>query len=168
MEDAGYLPTPVVLRLTKLPASTLDYWVRIGLAQPSIRPSQGRRRTRRWSVQDVVSLRALKALHEAGCPHRLLVEAKQRLADAWEPQLRDRLLFWDGMDLLAVQPWGTIESIVRQPMQAQLHVLAIPLDVWTDEAQACIVTLKPSVDASDTASHQARDTGHEPRQRLEA
>jgi DNA-binding transcriptional MerR regulator len=167
MQD-GYLPTPTVLRLTGLPASTLDYWVRLGLAQPSIRPSQGRRKTRRWSVRDVVSLRALKALHEAGCPHRLLVEAKRRLADGWEPQLRGRLLLWDGQDLLAIQPWGTIESIIRQPMQAQLHLVAIPLDLWTDEAQACIVTLNRSVGAANARSHKAQHSQHEPKQRMEA
>ena len=168
MDEAGYLPTPLVLRLTGLPASTLDYWVRVGLAQPSIRPSQGRRRTRHWSVQDVVSLRALKALHQAGCPQRLLIEAKRRLAEAWEPQLRGRLLFWDGDDLLAVQPWGEIESIIRQPMQAQLHVVAIPLDPWTDETQACIVTLERPARPHQAGRRQERDESRERQRKMEA
>ena len=141
MGHEPYLPTPVVLRLTGLRPSTLDYWVRVGLAEPSVRASQGRRKTRRWSVRDVVSVRALKALHDAGCPHRLLLRAKAQLAEAWESQLRDRHLFWDGHDLLTLQPWGEIESVIRRPRQAQLHVVAVPLELWTQETEACIVPI---------------------------
>lgn len=140
-----YLPTPVVLRLSGLRPSTLDYWVRIGLAEPSVRASEGRRKTRRWSVRDVVSIRALKALHDAGCPHRLLLRAKAQLAEGWESQLRDRHLMWDGRDLLALQPWGEIESLIRQPRQAQLHVVAVPLELWTQETEACIVPIGDQV-----------------------
>jgi hypothetical protein len=109
-----------------------------------------------------VSIRALKALHDAGCPHRLLLRAKTQLAEAWESQLRDQHLFWDGRDLLALQAWGEIESVIRQPRQAQLHIVAVPLEVWTQETEACIVPIgirtRSATDPRDDSSAPSSDS----------
>src|SRR4051794_1479864 len=95
----GFLETPAVLRLTGVAASTLNSWVRAGLVEPTVRASTGRRRTRRWSIRDVVTIECLRVLHESGCPTRVLAQARKRLADDWEPQLRGKHLFWDGDDV---------------------------------------------------------------------
>lgn len=141
----GYLETPVVLRLTGVAATTLNHWVRLGLVTPTVRPGSGKRRTRRWSLRDVVTVRCLKVLHDAGCPNRVLAQAKLRLADQWEPQLRGRHLFWDGQDVLNVATWAEVESVVRAPGQAVLHLVVLPLDPFSDSAKSHVVAFAPSV-----------------------
>lgn len=151
--DDGYLETPDVLRLTEVAPSTLNYWVKLGLVFPSIRPSSGKRRTRRWSLRDVVTVRCLKALHDAGCPHRVLAQAKSRLAEEWEPQLRGQHLLWDGHDVLSVATWDDVESVVRAPGQAVLHLVVLPLDPFSDSAKSRVVPFEPQV---NKRSPQAR------------
>jgi len=139
----GYLETPAVCRLAGLPSSTLDYWVRSGLVTPSVRGSSGRRVTRRWTIADVVSVRALKELRRAGCPVRLLRKARERLDSEWQPTLRNQLLYWDGRDLLGLGPWDEVVSLVRNPGQGILRLIALPLDTWVAEASGEIIAFSP-------------------------
>lgn len=139
--ESGYLETPVVLRLTGLPYSTLDYWVRTGLITPSVREGSGRRKTRRWSVLDVVSLRALKELREAGAPVRLLIVARNHLATRWGSTLTAKMLFWDGGDVVHLDEWDNLISLVKHPGQGALKVVALPVGTYAQEAQGEVVRL---------------------------
>ncbi len=138
----AYIETPAVCRLASIRPSTLDYWVRTGLVNPSIRGGIGRRATRRWSVADTIAVRALKALRDAGCPLQMMRKAQARLAEQWLPTLRGRLLYWDGRDLMEIGPWRDVESLVKFPGQQILQLVALPLDLWTQEAQAEVVDLQ--------------------------
>jgi DNA-binding transcriptional MerR regulator len=143
----AWVETPVVCRLAGLSASTLDYWTRTGLVSPSVRGSAGRRVTRRWSVQDAVVVRAVKALRDAGCPMRKLRDAQARLRDDWEPALRGRHLYWDGEDLLRIGPWDEVESLVRRPGQQVFKLVALPVDAWAEETVAVVTALqRPQAD----------------------
>src|SRR5712664_4246016 len=79
--------SPAVCALAGIPASTLDYWTRTGLIAPSIHPSTGRRATRWWSLRDLITVRAVRTLRDAGCPLQTLRRAKEVIADAWGEEL---------------------------------------------------------------------------------
>jgi DNA-binding transcriptional MerR regulator len=115
---------------------TLDYWVRTGLVTPSIRATPGRRRSRLWSVQDAVFVRAVKALRDGGCPLQTIRKAQTLLEQRWKQTLRDVVLFWDGKDLLGLGPWGRWSSLVQSPGQQVLHVVALPLQHWRRETES--------------------------------
>jgi len=131
-----YLETPEVLRLCGLPYSTLDYWVRTGLVAPSVRGGSGRRRTRQWSVLDVVCVRALKELRDAGASVRVLKRAQTMLRDTWTATLRDRMLYWDGGDLIQIDEWENLVSLFAAPGQSVLHVVALSVDALRAEAES--------------------------------
>ncbi len=114
---------------------TLDYWTRTGLVTPSVRASSGRRVPRLWSVKDVVIVRAIKALRDAGCPLSKVRKVKELIADSWNQDLSAAVLFWDGRDVLAVRPWGEVESALVHPGQHVLHLVALPLHHWVREAE---------------------------------
>lgn len=138
MGDAGpnpYLETPQVLRMCGLPYSTLDYWVRTGLVSPSVRASSGRRRARQWSVLDVICVRALKELRESGAPVRVMRAAQEALRHEWTTSLRDHMLYWDGGDIVRVDEWSNIVSVVNHPGQGVLRIVAVPLDPLREEAE---------------------------------
>ncbi|WP_082682512.1 helix-turn-helix domain-containing protein [Microbacterium oxydans] len=130
-----YLRTPEVLRLCGLPYSTLDSWVRTGLVTPSVRGGSGRRRTRLWSISDVVIVRALKELKEAGAPSRVLSQAHRTINTSWTDSLRGRMLFWDGHDIVQVDEWSNIISLVTNPGQTVLKIVTVPLDAYREEAE---------------------------------
>lgn len=136
---AGF-DTPAVLRLTGVPASTLDYWVAKELVAPSLHPSTGRRATRWWSLEDVIVIRTIKALREAGCPMQTLRRARAVLEAAGLESTTPAVLVWDGHDLLSFDRWGEARSEFRHPGQGVFHVVAIPLPEWRSEAERAIAT----------------------------
>ena len=126
--------TPAVSRLSGVPMSTLHYWARQGVVTPTLRASVGRRATRWWSLQDLVAARAVKALRESGCPLQTLARAHSVITDAWLERPEDSVLYWDGVDVLALSSLGDVTSVLRHPGQRVLHIVAIPVHQWGIEA----------------------------------
>ena len=138
-QDSEYLETPAVLRLTGLPASTLENWIRDGLVTPSVRPASGRRRTRRWSVVDVIVVRAIKDLRDAGCSISTLTKARQLLQDEWPTSVMGKHLYWDGQDLFRISTFDEAVSLVRRQGQTTMKVLLIPLEPLKAAVEAAAV-----------------------------
>lgn len=132
------LDTPTVCRLARISPRTLDYWVRTGLVRPSVRPSSGRRVPRLWSVSDAVEVRTIKALRDSGCPLQRVRKARLVLQRRWKETASDQLLYWDGLDLLAIGPWGEVSSLLIQPGQQVLHVVAVPVGRWRQESEHAV------------------------------
>src|SRR3977135_257023 len=65
MSDAGFGST-IVLKLTGVTYRQLDYWARTGLVGSSIRQAAGRGSRRGYSFQDLVALRVVARLLDAG------------------------------------------------------------------------------------------------------
>jgi len=125
--------TPTVCRVTGVPSSTLHAWVRDGLVAPSYRPPTGRRATCWWAYQDVVAVRALKALRQAGCPMQTIKKVKG-LLDRESDGFGNRVLWWTGSDIEVVDSMGEVQSALRRPGQLVfLHFLAIQLGDWHKE-----------------------------------
>ena len=115
--------------------STLEYWVRTGMVSPSIRPSTGKRATRWWSISDVVVVRAIKALRQAGCPLQRVREVKTLIEGTWGEPMESVVLYWDGSDVLGIERWGTVRSAMKHPGQQMFHVVALPMDAWRSEVE---------------------------------
>lgn len=128
--------SPVVSALSGVPPSTLSNWVQNELVTPSLRPSSGKRATRWWSVSDLVTVRALRALRDAGCPMQTLRRARATIEGAWRSPLSSVVLCWDGTDVLIVDQWGNVRSAIKHPGQQVLHFVVIPMEAWRLEAQA--------------------------------
>jgi DNA-binding transcriptional MerR regulator len=124
-------PSSRVWKLANMPASTLDYWVRIGLVTPAIRQSEGRRVERWWSIRDVIVVRTIRALRQAGASLQDVQRAKDRL-EAWGSDLGSAHLYWDGGDLQVSDDNGLV-SVSRQPGQQMLQLVRLPVGAWEDE-----------------------------------
>jgi DNA-binding transcriptional MerR regulator len=154
------LETPSVCALAGMKPQTLDYWARTGLVTPSVRASTGRRIPRLWSIKDVVVVRAIKALRDAGCPLSKVRKVKQLVEQSWGQDLTATVLFWDGSDVLAVRSWGEVESTLARPCQQVLHVVALPLHHWVREAEQRASTQKSPIDpAGERNARAQRQTG---------
>ncbi len=124
-----------------IPASTLNYWVQIGLVKPSLRGPEGRRVEYYWSVQDVVAVQAVRALRQAGASLRQVRRARTVIA-AWGGSLSNTRLYWDGRDIQLQDEDGNFSSALNRPGQMVL-LGVLPLGVWQDQAarQALPVSL---------------------------
>lgn len=129
MTTSGY-SSPSVCAITGVPPSTLNYWARTGVVVPSLRTSAGRRATLWWSLSDLVAVRSVKALRDAGCPLQTLRRIQTVIAETWSEDLGSSVLHWDGVDVIRVGPFGEVESLVRHPGQEVLHVMALPIGRW--------------------------------------
>ena len=139
--DGIYIETPSVLKIAGLAYSTLDYWVRSELVTPSIRPGEGKRKARRWSMQDVVVVKALKTLRDAGASVAMMGRARDALQGDWVPTLTSRMLYWGGGDIVQIDEWENLVSLVRHPGQSVVRIVAIELDSIAREFEGEVVRL---------------------------
>ncbi len=74
----------------------LDYWARTGLVQPSVRPAHGSGTQRLYSFRDVLVLKIVKRLLDAGVSLQSIRTAVQALRSADLAELSDMTLMSDG------------------------------------------------------------------------
>ncbi len=92
-----------VLRLTGISYRNLDYWARTGLVRASIRSAGGRGTRRVYAFTDLVALRVVKQLRDAGIPLRAIRRAVRYLqqGSGSERPLTTLALIADGKRILA-------------------------------------------------------------------
>ncbi|MGA2836879.1 MAG: MerR family transcriptional regulator [Acidimicrobiales bacterium] len=146
--------SPQVCQIADVAPSTLDYWVRTKLVQPSLRKPQGRRWTRYWSVTDLITVRSVKALRDAGCPMQTVRMVKKKV-EAWGAEMHATALFWDGNDVIEVGQAGDLRSLIQRPDQQLLHVMSLPLKAWRAEAVRSAAPIDRAV-----LNRQPRSTQH--------
>lgn len=135
------LATPDVLKLCKLAPSTLNNWIDARLCGPSVLGSDGHRAVRYWSVRDVVTVRAIHALRQAGCPLQRVRKVVAALERQWGEGLSETVLLWDGRDVLRLDTAGNILSVLRQTGQSLIsdtvmQLTTIPIGAWENEVRA--------------------------------
>jgi DNA-binding transcriptional MerR regulator len=142
----------MVCAIAEVAPSTLNYWVRTELVAPSLLPSQGKRVTRWWSIPDLVTVRTVKALREAGCPLQTVRQAKDQVEKVWEDTMPAVVLYWDGADIIALEKWGTLRSAISHPGQQMFHLVALPVSKWHKQAEQSAV----DVDLADVRERLKR------------
>jgi len=120
------LSTPAVSRITAVPPSTLHSWMNKKVVWPSIRDSSGKRATCWWAFRDVVVVRTVKALREAGCPMQTIMKVR-KILNQEKDGFEGKILSWTGSDIEIVESWGEVRSTVKHPGQLVFRLIAIPL-----------------------------------------
>ena len=111
--------TPAVSKLSGIPTATLNHWVVTGLITPSVRGPAGKRATRYWSTTDLIQVKAVRALRNAGCPLQKLRKLR-KLLDSCNEGFANQKLIWDGVDILVITETGRLESALNRPGQGIL------------------------------------------------
>jgi DNA-binding transcriptional MerR regulator len=93
---------PTVCKLVGITYRQLDYWARTELVTPSVRPADGSGSQRLYGFQDLVELRIIKRLLDAGVSLQRIREAITQLrAEAPGGSLTDLTLISDGSRIYA-------------------------------------------------------------------
>ena len=125
----------------------LDYWARTDLVRPSLADASGSGSRRRYSYTDLLELRVIKSLLDAGIRLENVREAFTYLRDVLGQEITSASLVIQGANSVVVRSDGELVDLVRRG-QGVLNIL--PLEGVRDEMDARIRELHP-VDEADTA-----------------
>ena len=133
----------------------LDYWARTDLIRPSLADARGSGTRRRYSYRDLLQLRAIKALLDAGIRLQLIRDVFEYLEDQLDEDVTQVNLVIQGTSVMVRRGEDEIVDLLRNG-QGVLNIL--PLAAVKEDLDAKIVELHPG-DAPDTAEREIRATG---------
>lgn len=131
-QDDGYR-APQVCSLVGITYRQLDYWARTGLIKPSVQSAQGSGTQRRYSFIDIVQLKVVKRLLDAGMSLKKIRSAMSILREqlASNNPLTDVTLLSDGVSIFAAHSPDEVVDVFQKgqgvfgiavgPVQAELE-----------------------------------------------
>ena len=138
-ESDGYR-VPEVCKLVGISYRQLDYWARTGMVTPSVREAGGSGTQRLYSFRDLVQLRVIKKLLDAGVSLQNVRKAVVYLRQHLGTEPSSVTLMSDGARIYACESEDEIIDLVKRGQ----GVFAIALDkVWDDLSSS----LKPKREA---------------------
>ena len=129
MPEADGYRVPEVCRVIGISYRQLDYWARTGLVTPSVRDAGGSGTQRLYSFQDLVQLKVIKNLLDAGVSLQRIRKAIVFLRKNMGSEPTGMTLLSDGSTIYACESPDEIIDL----MQKGQAVFAIAVDkVWDD------------------------------------
>ena len=136
---------PQVCKIVGITYRQLDYWARTDLVRPTLADARGSGTQRRYSYRDLLRLKVVKNLLDAG----LRLETARKAIDYLRGDLGDdwaqASLVLNGSDSVLVRKDGELIDVVRHG-QGVLNILA--LRQVADEIDASIHELAPRDDVA--------------------
>lgn len=132
----------------------LDYWARTDLVRPSLADAKGSGSRRRYSYRDLLELKVIKRLLDAGLKLESVREVFTYLRDHLGEDVASANLVIQGSQTVLIQSEGELIDLVKRG-QGVLNIL--PLGNVKDEVDARIVELRPVLEA-DAAEIRAANS----------
>jgi DNA-binding transcriptional MerR regulator len=146
-EEVGY-GGPQVCSIVGITYRQLDYWARTDLLRPSLVDAAGSGSQRRYSYRDLVALKVIKSLLDAGLSLQTARKAIEYLRDHLGEDLVSASLVLDGPRSVLVRTGEDIVDVVRQG-QGVLNI--VPLAGLVEQLDASIHELAPKASAETPA-----------------
>lgn len=151
--ETGYR-APQVCNIVGITYRQLDYWARTDLLRPSLAAAQGSGSQRLYSFGDIVQLRVVKRLLDAGMSLKKIRQAMDLLRDQLQSDtpLADVTLLSDGTTIYAAHSTDEVVDVFRRgqgvfgiavgPVQAELEGELHRLFPERDDAIALTATME--------------------------
>ncbi len=139
MSEQGFRG-PQVCAIVGITYRQLDYWARTDLLRPSVADAQGSGSQRRYSYRDLLELRVIKNLLDAGISLRSARKAIEYLRSNVGVDIASANLVLDGSSSVLVRTGEEIVDLLRQG-QGVLNI--VPLAGVKGEVDAGILELRP-------------------------
>jgi len=107
---------PSVCQLVGITYRQLDYWARTGLLKPTLKPARGSGSQRLYSFGDVVQLKVVKRLLDAGMSLKKIRQAIEILREQLQSDrpLADVTLLSDGQTIYAAHSSQEVVDVFRR------------------------------------------------------
>lgn len=114
-DETGYR-APQVCKIVGITYRQLDYWARTGLLAPSLRAAAGSGSQRLYAFQDIVQLRVVKRLLDAGMSLKRIRQAMSILSEQLNSArpLADVTLLSDGSTIYAAHSPDELIDVFRR------------------------------------------------------
>ncbi|MGI9033770.1 MAG: MerR family transcriptional regulator [Acidimicrobiales bacterium] len=153
MAEVGYRG-PQVCAIVGITYRQLDYWARTNLIRPSIADARGSGSQRQYSYRDLVELKVIKSLLDAGMALQKARRAIEYLRANLGTDIASASLVLNGPDsVLLARDSGELVDLVRQG-QGVFSIMA--LDGVTAALDAAITELHPATPRGEVAIKPAR------------
>jgi DNA-binding transcriptional MerR regulator len=127
-QEQGYR-VPEVQRLVGISYRQLDYWARTGLVRPSVRDADGSGSQRLYSFHDLLQLRIIKKLLDAGVSLQRVRKAVDFLKEHLKKSPHGLTLMSDGTRIYAFESPDEVFDLLQKGQ----GVFGIAVDkVWSD------------------------------------
>ena len=147
---------PQVCKLVGITYRQLDYWARTDLIRPSLADAKGSGTQRRYAYTDLVELKVIKSLLDAGVSLRSARTAIEYLRTNLGEDIATASLVLNGAGSVLARSDGEIVDLVRKG-QGVLNI--VPLGGMVDELDAAILELRPKPEPAGAASPRATAAG---------
>ena len=147
---------PQVCKLVGITYRQLDYWARTDLIRPSVADAKGSGTQRRYAYTDLVELKVIKSLLDAGVSLRSARTAIEYLRTNLGEDIATASLVLNGTGSVLARTDGEIVDLVRKG-QGVLNI--VPLGGMVDELDAAILELRPKAEPTGSATPRATATG---------
>jgi DNA-binding transcriptional MerR regulator len=144
---------PAVCKIVGISYRQLDYWTTTGLVSPSVRDADGSGSQRLYAFDDIVQLKVIKRLLDAGVSLQRIRAAIEFVQDRGL-SLQHITLLSDGTSVYALDDKNDIIDLLQRGQ----GVFAIALDPVYAEVEAEITKL-PSERATPALNRPRTDTG---------
>ena len=138
MSDPGFR-APQVCKIVGITYRQLDYWARTNLLQPSISEAHGSGTQRRYSYRDLLELKVIKYLRDAGIALQSTRRAIAYLRDNLGEDVAAANLVLHGTESVVVRTGEEIVDILRGG-QGVLNI--VPLAGVKEELDAAILEIQ--------------------------
>lgn len=144
---------PEVCRVVGITYRQLDYWARTDLVRPSLVEARGSGTQRRYSYRDLVRLKVVKSLLDAGVKLQTARKAIEYLRDDLGEDWASASLVLDGANSVLARDGDALVDLVRRG-QGVLNI--VPLGAVVHEIDAAIVELTPDASQAGTGARSRR------------
>lgn len=132
----------------------LDYWARTDLVRPSLADAKGSGSRRSYSYRDLLELKVIKTLLDAGIKLELIRNAFEYFRESLGDDIPSAQLVLSGSTAMLVRDGSELVDVVnRYRGQGVLNLLA--LDDVRHELDDAVRELFPSPDESTSDAHAA-------------
>jgi DNA-binding transcriptional MerR regulator len=151
MPDEGFRG-PQVCKIVGITYRQLDYWARTDLLRPSLAEARGSGTQRRYSYRDLLELKVIKRLLDAGLALQSVRRAVDYLRENLGEDVSTANLVLNGSESLLASTGEEIVDLLRGG-QGVLNI--VPLAGVKEELDAAIVELGSGKDSTATQSTPA-------------
>ena len=147
---------PQVCSIVGITYRQLDYWARTDLVRPSINDAKGSGTQRTYSFADLVRLKVVKSLLDAGVKLQTARKAIEYLRDDLGEDWATASLVLDGTNSVLARDGEALVDLVRHG-QGVLNI--VPLGSMVHELDAAIVELTPAASSEPAAGNRQAAEG---------
>lgn len=112
MQEAGYRG-PQTCKIVGITYRQLDYWTRTGLVAPSLQPAQGSGTQRLYSFNDLLQLKVIKSLNDAGASLQKVRQAIEYVRDHLDDDWSKVTIVTDGSGVYACTSDQEVVDLLR-------------------------------------------------------